>query len=83
MSNLLRAEEFAHYILDQKTTIRKTAKHFNISKSTVHNDVSNRLKHENYALYKQVKAVLDKNFSEKHIRGGLATKRKFENKYKK
>ena len=74
-----RAEIFAHYIVDNNSTIRKTAKHFDISKSTVHNDVSNKLKIYNLELYYLAKKVLDKNFTEKHIRGGESTK----NKYKK
>ena len=79
MSNLSRAEHFAQYIIDNNTTIRKTALVFNVSKSTVHNDVSKKLKNQNIDLYKKVKKILEKNFNEKHIRGGLATK----NKYKK
>lgn len=74
-----RAEIFAHYIVDNNSTIRKTAKYFDISKSTVHNDVSNKLKSYNLELYYLVKKILDKNFTEKHIRGGESTK----NKYKK
>ena len=74
-----RAEIFAHYIVDNNSTIRKTAKYFDISKSTVHNDVSNKLKVYNLELYCLVKKILEKNFTEKHIRGGESTK----NKYKK
>ena len=79
MSNMGRCEIFAHYILDNNTTIRKTANYFKISKSTVHNDVSNKLKEKNYELYLLVKRVLEKNFSEKHLRGGESTKRKYKN----
>lgn len=78
MSNLSRAEEFAHYIIDNNSTIRKTASFYNISKSTVHNDLSKKLRCENYGLYVLVKRILNKNFSEKHIRGGMATKKKYE-----
>lgn len=77
MSCLSRAEEFAQYIIDNNSTIRKTAKYFNISKSTVHNDLSKKLKYENLELYTQVKKILVKNFNEKHIRGGNSTKLKY------
>lgn len=73
-----RAESFAQYIIDNGATIRQTAKKFNYSKSLVHNDVSNKLKHINLDLYFAVKKVLDKNFRERHIRGGMATKKKYE-----
>lgn len=74
-----RSEIFGEYILDNHTTIRKTAEYFNISKSTVHNDVSKKLKIENYKLYVKVAKILKVNFEMKHIRGGLATKSKYEN----
>ena len=73
-----RAEKYARFIIDNNTTIRYTAKVFDISKSTVHNDISNRLKIYNESLYLEVQKVLKKNFSEKHIRGGLSTKKKYE-----
>ncbi len=73
-----RAEKFARFIIENKTTIRHTAKVFDISKSTVHNDVSNRLKEYNYNLYEEVQKILRYNFKEKHIRGGLSTKKKYE-----
>ncbi len=73
-----RAEMLARYIIDNKATIRYTAKIFGISKSTVHNDVSNRLMDINQSLYNQAHKILAKNFEEKHIRGGAATKRKYE-----
>ena len=72
-----RPERLACYILDEKTTIRKTALAFGISKSTVHNDLSKRLKHINFSLYKKVKKLLNTNFEERHIRGGEATKQKY------
>ncbi len=72
-----RAKEFARYIIDNNATVRKTASVFKISKSTVHKDVSYRLKNIDYSLYKQVKAVLDTNLKERHIRGGIATKNKY------
>ena len=72
-----RAVNLAHYIIDSKDTVRGTAKKFGISKSTVHKDVSERLKKINPALAKEVRVVLDENKAERHIRGGLATKRKY------
>ncbi len=73
-----RAEQFARFIIENKTTIRKTADYFHYSKSTVHNDVSNNLPLFNYELYIETKKILNDNFAQKHIRGGLATKRKYE-----
>ncbi len=67
----------AQYIIENGATVRKTALAFNLSKSTVHKDVSYKLKYIDERLYKEVKAVLDNNLKERHIRGGLATKRKF------
>ncbi len=67
----------ANYILDTGETIRKTAELFNLSKSTVHYDLANRLKKINLELYEQVKKILDFNFEEKHIRGGESTRRKY------
>ena len=73
-----RVVDFANYIIENEATVRSTAKHFNISKSTVHKDITQRLKHLNFSLYNEVKDVLDKNKAQRHIRGGLATKRKYE-----
>ena len=72
-----RAVELAEYIIENKTTVRATAKKFGISKSTVHNDVSERLRKLNPELYNDVRKVLDVNKAERHIRGGMATKQKF------
>lgn len=72
-----RAITFAHYIIEHNTTVRATAKEFHISKSTVHKDITERLKKMNPLLYSQVKEVLDKNKSERHIRGGIATREKY------
>ncbi|MBP3619289.1 MAG: sporulation transcriptional regulator SpoIIID [Clostridia bacterium] len=69
----------ARYIRETEETIRKTAKVFGLSKSTVHNDLSKRLKSVDGEMYADVKKILDKNFSEKHIRGGYSTKKKYEN----
>lgn len=73
----------AKYILEKNTTVRQTAKTFGVSKSTIHKDVTERLKEINPSLAKEVKNVLDKNKSERHIRGGLATKLKYEKENKK
>lgn len=73
-----RAVLLGEYILDNGATVRATAKVFKISKSTVHKDVTQRLRYDNPQLYKLVKAVLEKNKSERHIRGGMATKRKYK-----
>jgi len=72
-----RAVEFANYIIENKTTIRDTAKRFSISKSTVHKDIVERLPRINLSLARLAKAVLEENKSERHIRGGLATKQKY------
>ena len=67
----------ANYIIENNATVRQTAKRFGISKSTVHKDVAERLVHINPALAKQARIVLDINKSERHIRGGMATKEKY------
>ena len=70
-----RSVELAHYIIESKDTVRGAAKKFGVSKSTVHKDVSERLKKINPSLAKEVRVVLDENKAERHIRGGMATKR--------
>ena len=75
-----RAVILGEYILDTGATVRATAKVFKISKSTVHKDVTQKLRYDNPQLYKEVKTVLEKNKSERHIRGGMATKRKDKDK---
>ncbi len=72
-----RAIELAHYIIENKSTVRDTAKKFNISKSTVHKDVTERLQKINRELADEAKVVLDENKAERHIRGGMATKLKY------
>jgi putative DeoR family transcriptional regulator (stage III sporulation protein D) len=67
----------ASYIIENKTTVRATAAHYGISKSTVHKDVTQALKRVNRSMYYEVKKVLDKNKSERHLRGGEATKKKY------
>lgn len=75
-----RAVSLAHYIIDSKDTVRGAAKKFGISKSTVHKDVSQRLLKINKVLAAEVRAVLDENKAERHIRGGMATKLKYSGK---
>ena len=72
-----RAEEIGQYIVESGATVRQTAKKFGVSKSTVHKDVTERLAQVNPALAKQARKVLDVNKSERHIRGGLATREKY------
>lgn len=72
-----RAVMLGEYIVESKATVRAAAKKFCISKSTVHKDVAERLKKINPSLYISVKEVLDLNKAQRHIRGGLATKRKY------
>ena len=72
-----RAVTLGRYILENKTTVRAAARQFGISKSTVHKDVSERLKRDDPELYARVKDVLEVNKQERHIRGGLATREKY------
>ena len=73
-----RARKLARYLIDTDATVRQTAGHFGISKSTVHKDLTQRLPRIDTALYRQARVILDKNKEERHIRGGMATKRKYE-----
>jgi len=75
-----RAIRLAHYIIDSKDTVRGAAKMFGISKSTVHKDVSERLSKINPALAVEVRKILDENKAERHLRGGMATKLKYQEK---
>ncbi|MCR4926168.1 MAG: sporulation transcriptional regulator SpoIIID [Clostridiales bacterium] len=72
-----RAVELGEYIIKNKATVRAAAKEFGISKSTVHIDVSERLKKINPQLYLEVKKILEINKAQRHIRGGLATQKKY------
>lgn len=72
-----RACQLALYIIENKATVRSAAQRFGISKSTVHKDLSERLPAFNKSLYLQVKQVLDENKAERHIRGGIATRKKY------
>ena len=72
-----RAVEIAYYIIENNATVRSTANYFGVSKSTVHKDLTYKLKNFNAALYKEVKDILEVNKSQRHIRGGEATRRKY------
>lgn len=72
-----RAVEIANYIIENNATVRQTAKKFGVSKSTVHKDVTERLMQINKPLAQKARRVLDVNKSERHIRGGLATREKY------
>ena len=73
-----RAVKEGIYIMETRSTVRAAAEYFSISKSTVHKDVTERLRLIDAELYKDVRKVFDKNLSERHIRGGLATKNKYK-----
>ena len=68
----------ASFLVENKATVRSTAAHFGISKSTVHKDVTQTLKKVNRSLYREVKNVLEQNKQERHIRGGEATRKKYQ-----
>lgn len=73
-----RACDLAVYMIENRATVRAAAKKFGVSKSTVHKDLQDRLPQINNALYLQVKEVLDVNKAQRHIRGGLATRKKYK-----
>ena len=73
-----RACEIAVYMIENNATVRAAAKNFGISKSTVHKDISQRLKKCNRILYEQVRKLLDQNKAQRHIRGGMATRKKYK-----
>ena len=73
-----RACDLAAYIIENRTTVRDAAQKFGVSKSTVHKDISERLPYYNRSLYLQAKAVLEENKAQRHIRGGLATRKKYK-----
>ncbi len=77
-----RAVELGRYIVENNATVRVAAKQYGISKSTVHTDVSRRLERLDPVLYEKVRAVLDVNKAQRHIRGGLATKEKYKSEIK-
>lgn len=75
-----RVRDLAVYMIETGATVRSAARHFGISKSTVHKDLQLRLPVYSRQLYQQVRQILDRNKQERHIRGGLATKEKYRNK---
>lgn len=75
-----RAVKLAQYIIENQATVRSAAAKFGVSKSTVHKDIRERLPAFNRPLYLQAKAVLDENKAQRHIRGGIATRRKYKGK---
>lgn len=79
-ATLERCEKLARYLLENQTTVRNAASKFGISKSTVHKDVTEKLKVKNFAMYEEVRNLLNKNKLERHLRGGEATKQKYKNK---
>lgn len=76
-----RVLDLSHYIAGQKATVRQAAKYFGVSKSTVHKDVTERLPDINQELAEEVKLVLDVNKAERHIRGGEATRKKYQKQF--
>lgn len=74
-----RCVEFAEYIIENEATVRTAATKFGISKSTVHKDITEKLRYVNPSMYEKVKKVLAKNKAERHVRGGEATKNKYMN----
>ena len=72
-----RAEIIAAYVIETKATVRSCAARFGVSKSTVHKDLTERIRYSNPNLYNEVKLILELNKQERHLRGGEATKRKF------
>ena len=75
-----RARRLAAYMIDTGGTVRSAGKHFDLSKSTVHKDLTEVLPRASPVLFAQVRKLLEQNKSQRHIRGGLATRRKYENK---
>ena len=78
-----RACKLAVYIIETGATVRTAAQHFGISKSTVHKDITQRLPHCSRSLYQQTQQILQQNKAQRHIRGGLATKEKYQKLHKK
>ena len=73
-----RACRLAQYIIENKATVRAAASKFGVSKSTVHKDLSERLQHIDRTLYSKAKEILELNKAERHIRGGIATRKKYK-----
>ncbi len=74
-----RATRLGEFIVENQATVRRAARQFGVSKSTVHKDVSQRLKYIDSGLYRDVKSVLAVNKAQRHIRGGMATREKYKN----
>ena len=72
-----RVYDLAAYLLDNESTVRAAAQEFGVSKSTVHKDLTERLRYLNPGLYREVRRLLDRNKAQRHIRGGQATRRKY------
>jgi putative DeoR family transcriptional regulator (stage III sporulation protein D) len=79
-ANKERCVVLARYLVENKATVRAVAAKFGISKSTVHKDITQALRHVNPALYEEVKGILEVNKQERHLRGGEATKKKYHQK---
>ena len=77
-----REKELGAFIVEHNATVRTAARAFGVSKSTVHTDVTEKLKHTDGALWREVRKVLDENKAQRHIRGGQATKEKYLHKTK-
>ena len=77
-----RAVEFGEFMVSRKATVRATAAEFGVSKSTVHKDLTEQLPKLSASLYSEVRKILEENKEQRHIRGGLATKQKYENAQK-
>jgi putative DeoR family transcriptional regulator (stage III sporulation protein D) len=77
-SLVTREEQLGRYIAETGATVRQASAKFGVSKSTVHKDITEKLPNTNRSLYKDVKVIIEKNKSERHLRGGIATKEKFE-----
>ena len=73
-----RTRELAAYIVEHRATVRAAGEHFGVSKSTVHKDISDRLRSYDLPLYEQVREILEVNKAERHLRGGAATRRKYK-----
>ena len=82
LNNRERCEVIGEFVIENFATVRRAASHFGISKSTVHKDLAYKLKYINKPLYIEVKEILEKNKSERHLRGGEATRQKYLKKGK-
>ena len=74
-----RPEELGAFVIDTEATVRQAARHFGISKSTVHKDLTEKLRYTHPSMYEQVRRILERNKAERHLRGGEATRKKYLN----